>query len=196
MKLSEAFTKNNDRSTDVYFTSEQPLLRDCTHIKVSIYYSLGGMNYFTGRQDPRGYNVSVSVVTRKSERGYVSESLHLGEGFRSFIAPANRFNRKKLEEIHAAALERAHEIIANHKTKYFAPDHRPLSAIAREIRQLWNNVYFGAVPYLEAMMQLTSIDDKYYEDDARSVVAYFLANAQTWRGEDAKRVKAELKALL
>lgn len=194
--IQEAFTKNCDRSLDVYFTSDEPLLRDATHIKVSIYYSLGGMNYFTGRQDPRGYNVSVSVVTRKEERGYTSESLFLGEGFRSFIEPAKRFNAKKLPELREKGLQVAREILENHKTKYFAPDHRPLSAIAREIRQLWNNVYFGAVPYLEAMQQLTSIDDKFYEDDARSVVAYFLANAQTWRGEDAKRIKAELKALL
>lgn len=194
--IQEDFTKNNERSTDVYFTSEQPLLRDATHIKVSIYYSLGGMNYFTGRQDPRGYNVSVSVVTRKSERGYVSESLFLGEGFRAFLEPARRFNRKKLPELHDKGLAMAREIIENHKTKYFAPAHRPLSTIAREIRQLWNNVYFGAVPYLDAMQQLTSIDDKFYEDDARSVVAYFLANAQTWRGEDARRIKAELKSLV
>jgi len=40
------------------------------------------------------------------------------------------------------------------------------------------------------------MSDKYYEDDAASVVIYFLSNATTWRGDDARRVKAELKAML
>ena len=45
------------------------------------------------------------------------------------------------------------------------------------------------------MGDLNSINDAYYMDSARSVVLYFLANAGTWRGDDAKRIKAELKAL-
>lgn len=72
---------------------------------------------------------------------------------------------------------------------------RPLSTIAREVRADWQKPYFGAVPYLDAMSGLESITDKYHLDDARSVVMYFLANAQTWRGENAKRIKAELKGL-
>ena len=72
---------------------------------------------------------------------------------------------------------------------------RTLSEIAREIRKDWTKVYFGAVPYLDAMSTLNSIDDNYYADNARSIVLYFLANAGTWRGETAKRVKAELKAM-
>lgn len=71
-----------------------------------------------------------------------------------------------------------------------------LSTIAGIIRSNWTNVYFGAVPYLDAMASLTSIRDQYFEDSARSVVNYFLANAQTWRGETAKAVKAKLKQLL
>lgn len=78
---------------------------------------------------------------------------------------------------------------------------RPLHAIAREIRADWRRkdgtsaVYFGAVPYLDAMRSLDSIDDMYGYDDARSVVLYFLANANAWRGETARRVKAELKRM-
>jgi hypothetical protein len=73
---------------------------------------------------------------------------------------------------------------------------RKLSEIAAEIRKTWPKPYFGAVPYLDAMGSLSSINDNYYEDSARSVVAYFLANAATWRGEDAKRIKKELNQLL
>lgn len=74
--------------------------------------------------------------------------------------------------------------------------YRPLSTIAKEIRQTWPNVNYAAKPYLSAMFSLETMDDKCGMDDARSVVAYFLSNAATWRGPDAKRVKAELKAML
>lgn len=73
---------------------------------------------------------------------------------------------------------------------------RSLSKIATEILGNWRNVYFGAVPYLEAMTTLNSIEDNYYEDSGRSIVAYFLCNATTWRGEVARRVKKELNKML
>ena len=72
---------------------------------------------------------------------------------------------------------------------------RSLKVIASEIKSDWSNVYFGAVPYLDAMSQLDLITEKYYEDSAKSIVLYFLSNATTWRGEVARRVKAELKKL-
>jgi hypothetical protein len=73
---------------------------------------------------------------------------------------------------------------------------RPLYVIADEIRRTWPKVWFGAVPYLDAMGQLNAITDRYYADDADSIVRYFLSNATTWRGEDARRIKAELKGML
>jgi hypothetical protein len=73
---------------------------------------------------------------------------------------------------------------------------RELYIIAEDIRKNWPNVYFGAKPYLDAMGTLTSIKDNYGLDSAESVVQYFLANAGTWRGEDARRIKAELKGML
>ena len=73
---------------------------------------------------------------------------------------------------------------------------RSISAIAREIKQDWKKPYFGAVPYLNAMTTLDSIKDNYYLDSGESVVMYFLSNASTWRGANAKRIKAELKDIL
>jgi len=73
---------------------------------------------------------------------------------------------------------------------------RSLALIAADIRAHWPRVYFGAVPYLAAMAELDNVSQAYYQDSGRSVVLYFLANAQTWKGDDARRVKAELKALL
>jgi hypothetical protein len=74
-------------------------------------------------------------------------------------------------------------------------ERRSLSAIAAEIRSDWKKPYFGAVPYINAMMQLDKISDNYYFDSAKSIVLYFLANAGTWRGEVARRVKKELNAM-
>jgi hypothetical protein len=73
---------------------------------------------------------------------------------------------------------------------------RPLYEIAKDIRLHWANVKYSAKPYLDAMAELDKITDTYLYDDAKSVVLYFLSNATGWRGEDAKRIKAELKALL
>ena len=73
---------------------------------------------------------------------------------------------------------------------------RKIYEIASEILQDWKKPYFGAVPYIEAMLKLNTIQDHYYLDTAESVGIYFLANAQTWRGETAKRIKAELREML
>ena len=73
---------------------------------------------------------------------------------------------------------------------------RPLHEIAAEIRKDWRPVNYAAAPYLDAMRELNAISDRFYEDSGHSVVAYFLSNAASWRGEIARRIKAELKALL
>ena len=73
---------------------------------------------------------------------------------------------------------------------------RPLYQIAQEIKKAWPKMYFGAVPYWEAMLDLDKITDDYGADSGASVVTYFLANASSWKGEDAKRIKQELKDML
>ena len=73
---------------------------------------------------------------------------------------------------------------------------RSLFTIARDIRLHWSKPYFGFVPYLRAMHDLETIDDSYGCDNGKSIVLYFLSNATTWRGPDARRIKAELKAML
>ena len=73
---------------------------------------------------------------------------------------------------------------------------RTIREIAYEIKKDWTKVYFGAVPYLEAMYQLETINDKYMFDNAKSVLLYFLSNATTWKGEKAREIKKELNAML
>jgi hypothetical protein len=75
-------------------------------------------------------------------------------------------------------------------------NYRSLNDIASEIRKDWGvKVNFAAKPYLEAMQCLTTMQDKYICDSALSIVSYFLCNASAWKGETAKRIKAELKAM-
>lgn len=73
---------------------------------------------------------------------------------------------------------------------------RTLSEISKEIRNDWRKPYFGAVPYLQAMQSMGGPSDNFGCDSGREIVLYFLSNATTWRGEVAKRIKAELKAAL
>lgn len=73
---------------------------------------------------------------------------------------------------------------------------RPIYEIASEISALWRRPYFGAAPYIEAMHSLSTINDTYGLDSAKSILAYFLANASSWRGPDAKRIKNEIRDLL
>jgi len=73
---------------------------------------------------------------------------------------------------------------------------RTLREIAAEIYTDWKRPYFGAVPYMKAMHQLESINDNYIADSGKTVVNYFLANAGTWRGDVARRIKKELKDML
>jgi hypothetical protein len=85
----------------------------------------------------------------------------------------------------------------NEEVKLNEQQTRSLSEIAREIKRDWGNkVNYAAKPYLDAMMTLDSIDDNYMFDSGRSIVAYFLSNAGSWKGETAKRIKKELKGML
>ena len=74
-------------------------------------------------------------------------------------------------------------------------ENRSIRSIALDIRKEWTKVNYAAKPYLDAMMELDSINDKYGFDNAKSIILYFLSNASSFRGERAKALKAELKAL-
>lgn len=72
-----------------------------------------------------------------------------------------------------------------------------ISEIATVIQNDWKNVHFSAVPYLEVMHRLHSINDYYYgTKTARSAVSCFLAYATHWRGPVAKAVNAKLTAMI
>lgn len=76
---------------------------------------------------------------------------------------------------------------------------RSLSTIAGEIMgSPWyrSNSSIYARDYIQAMASMRSINDQYFADTASSVVLYALSNMSTWRGDQARAIKAELKDLL
>lgn len=64
--------------------------KEKTFLKCELYYSLGGMNYFTGRVEARGYYVSVSPV----ERGDGWESFTAFSGWKKCVVECARKGKK------------------------------------------------------------------------------------------------------
>jgi hypothetical protein len=71
-----------------------------------------------------------------------------------------------------------------------------VSEIAHAIAKDWKNISPYAKDYLNAMKEIRDINGAYYADSAKSVVLYFLANASTYRGENARAYKALLKEMI
>jgi hypothetical protein len=71
-----------------------------------------------------------------------------------------------------------------------------VSEIAHAIAKDWNNVSPYALDYLNAMKDIQDINGSYYADSAKSVVMYFLANASSYRGDNARAYKALLKDMV
>lgn len=56
-------------------------------------------------------------------------------------------------------------------------------------------VYFGAVPYLEALLTMRG-QEGYGYDSTDSVILYALSNMSTFRGPEARALKDELRTHL
>lgn len=70
-----------------------------------------------------------------------------------------------------------------------------ISELARLCLHDWKPaVGYGAAPYLDALRTMHSMGPQNFgADDGKSIVLYFLSNANTWRGPTARAIKAELK---
>lgn len=75
---------------------------------------------------------------------------------------------------------------------------RTFRAIAKEIIVEWKKMSPYAEPYVAAMMRLDTTDPHacYFYDSAGEIVNRFLCNANTFRGESARRIKAELRSMV
>jgi hypothetical protein len=71
-----------------------------------------------------------------------------------------------------------------------------VSEIAYAIAKDWTNISPYAADYLNAMKEIRSVEDNYYADSAKSVILYFLANAGSYRGDNARSYKALLKEMV
>ena len=73
---------------------------------------------------------------------------------------------------------------------------RTLSEIAREALAcdtLKGNTRTYSEAYLKPMTQIDSIHEAFGMDSGQFIVMYALSNLSAWRGEDARRIKTELK---
>jgi hypothetical protein len=71
-----------------------------------------------------------------------------------------------------------------------------VSEIAYAIAKDWQNISPYALDYLNAMKDIRDINGQYYADSAKNVIMYFLVNARTYRGENARAYKALLKEMV
>lgn len=62
--------------------------------EVGVYYSLGGMNYFTGRVDGRGIYLHVMPV--QLSKGCITFTAF--KGIKKLVVPMKRFSAKKFDE--------------------------------------------------------------------------------------------------
>lgn len=72
-----------------------------------------------------------------------------------------------------------------------------LDHIADIILSNWSDdINPQAMSYVDAMMNLDSIEDNFGAESGASIVSYFLASAQQWKGETARKVKKHLNKLV
>ena len=67
--------------------------------EIEIRYDLGGMNYFAGKVEPRGYRVSVTPVEYEQCDGYRMKKFTAFSGKAMIVEPAERFTKSKFEKI-------------------------------------------------------------------------------------------------
>lgn len=74
------------------------LIKDDLNIKTEVYYNKGGMNYFTSRNEERGYYLSVSPVRRSFSGNFVTESYTAFSGVKMLILPVKRQGEKAYKQ--------------------------------------------------------------------------------------------------
>ena len=76
-------------------------------IKIHLYYSKGGMNYYHGKNERRGYYMSVIPVVRIKGEGYISEQCSPHEGVKYMVLEVARKSDKSFSQ--AEMLMKDHE---------------------------------------------------------------------------------------
>lgn len=102
---------NADRVVRYYKVKNK---KETTYLKAEIYYALGGMNYFTSRNESRGYYLSVSPVER--DRGL--ESYTAFTGLKQLVLPVQRKSQKKMDEAITYFEEHVNDFIHSHFSEF------------------------------------------------------------------------------
>ena len=85
---------------------------DTKKVKVAVFYSKGGINYFNYKQEKRGYYVSVRVVDREVRNGYITESFSMFDsGYKQILKEVGRASKKAEQFAESIAMEYAKPII-------------------------------------------------------------------------------------
>jgi hypothetical protein len=88
--------------------SYEPIEGTQYELKVQVYYDKGGMNYFSGRPEARGYYASVSPVqVERRENGIMVESYAAFSGVKQLLVETQRSSPKAERE----AMQKAEEVI-------------------------------------------------------------------------------------
>lgn len=106
LELLREIDRHRDRD---WYYSAPGLQGEEDAVHVYLYYSKAGTSYFTGKSHPAGFYVSVRPVllTEYGEQYAVFDD----RGRRYLLEEATRFNRRKLESLHGAALETVAEYV-------------------------------------------------------------------------------------
>lgn len=103
-------------STELSVRVPTTLLPDANHLKVSVFYDKGGINYFNYKDEARGYWASVNPVTVSTDGPFTTETYHMvmsnPMSFKVFLAPATRLNRKTLTALANKVLPLAETLVA------------------------------------------------------------------------------------
>lgn len=143
---------------------------------------------------PHGIKRHLSTHLHTAGTGFTLKCTNCGSVFDEGAGTDEGFEGDSCPDCHEGRLTQNDD--KKQSSLHTAAEHRPLYEIAADIKRNWPDVYFGAVPYLDALGMLSSMDQKFGEDDAKTIVAYLISNMRYWRGPEAARLKAELKALV
>ena len=91
-----------------YVKAEGPQV---SHLRIDLYYDLGGYNLFTYRNDSRGYYLSVTPVERSDRGGYFTESQTLFRGAKLLIKEVARKGAGVAKEAEKIAMTRLDELV-------------------------------------------------------------------------------------
>lgn len=80
-----------------------------TEIKMSTGYDLGGMNYFSGAVNRRGYYLYAQPVERSDSNGFRCESTTLFSGFKVMLVEVSRKGKKAEATAEKLALEQSYQ---------------------------------------------------------------------------------------